>query len=125
MVKKMYPVREHTFVSPSAESRRADASYCRKYVHLLQVNRVGGLNLPGNSVARLADRPDITIAVYSGRKATKQQEQNQKKIAQKRRIDLLFQNNIMKEFMTQAEHLAELINFRNIYFQRSYFSHIY
>ena len=37
-----YRVRPHTFVSPSADSRRALVSYGRKYVHEVQVNRLGG-----------------------------------------------------------------------------------
>ena len=38
-----YPVLQHTFVSPSAFSRRAVVSYWRKYVHEVLVNRLGGL----------------------------------------------------------------------------------
>ena len=37
-------------------------------MHLVLVNCLGGLSLPRKSVARLTDR--LTIAVYSGRKAT-------------------------------------------------------
>ena len=37
---------QHTFVSPSAFSRRAVVSYWRKYVHEALVNRLGGLSLP-------------------------------------------------------------------------------
>ena len=33
------PVRPHTFVSPSADSRRAVVSYWRKYVHKVLVTR--------------------------------------------------------------------------------------
>ena len=36
----------HTFVSPSADSRRTNVSYWRKYVHEVLVNRFGGLSLP-------------------------------------------------------------------------------
>ena len=61
------PVWPHTFVSPSPDSRRAVVSYWRKYVHLVLVNRLGGLSLPRNSVVRLTDCPDMTIAVYRGR----------------------------------------------------------
>ena len=32
------------------------------------VNRLGGLSLPRKSVVRLAERPDMTSAVYIGRK---------------------------------------------------------
>ena len=56
-----YPVWPHTFVSPSADSRRAVVSYWRKYVHEVLVNRLGGLSLPRKSVVRLTDRPDMTL----------------------------------------------------------------
>ena len=64
---------QHTFVSPSAFSRRAVVSYWRKYVHEVLVNRLGGLSLPRKSVVRLTDRPDMTLDVYHGRKTTNQQ----------------------------------------------------
>ena len=35
-------------------------------MHLVPVNRLGGLSLPRNSVVRLTDRPDMTISVYRG-----------------------------------------------------------
>ena len=73
-----YPVWQHTFVSPSAFSRRAVVSYWRKYVHEVLVNRLGGLSLPRKSVVRLTDRPDMTLDVYRGRKITKQQQQQQR-----------------------------------------------
>ena len=63
----------HTFVSPSAFSRRAVVSYWRKYVHEVLVNRLGGLSLPRKSVVRLTDRPNMTFDVYRGRKTTIQQ----------------------------------------------------
>ena len=66
------PVWQHTFVSPSAFSRRAVVSYWRKYVHEVLVNRLGGLSLPRKSVVRLTDRPDMTLDVYRGRKTTMQ-----------------------------------------------------
>ena len=69
------PVWPHTFVSPSAFSRRAVVSYWRKYVHEVLVNRLGGLSLPRKSVVRLTDRPDMTLDVYRGRKTTNQQQQ--------------------------------------------------
>ena len=75
-----YPVWQHTFVSPSAFSRRAVVSYWRKYVHEVLVNRLGGLSLPRKSVARLTDRPDMTLDVYRGRKTTMQM-QHQRKIS--------------------------------------------
>ena len=46
-----YPVLPHSFVSPSVASKRAVVSYLRKYVHLVLVNRLQGLNLPRNAVA--------------------------------------------------------------------------
>ena len=70
-----YPVWQHTFVSPSAFSRRAAVSYWRKYVHKVLVNRLGGLSLPRKNVVRLTDRPDMTLDVYRGRKTTMQQQQ--------------------------------------------------
>ena len=36
-------------------------SCCRKYVHLVLVNRLGGLSMPTNSVVMLIDRPEMTI----------------------------------------------------------------
>ena len=68
------PVWQHTFVSPSAFSRRTVVSYWRKYVHEVLVNRLGGLSLPRKSVARLTDRPDMTLDVYRGRKTTIQKK---------------------------------------------------
>ena len=53
------------FRFPSADSRWADVSYWRKYVHEVLVNRSGGLSLPRKSVVRLTDRPN-----YRGRKTT-------------------------------------------------------
>ena len=63
-----YPIRPHTFVSPSADSRRAAISYWRTYMHEVQVNRLRGLSLPRKSVVS----PDRTLAVYRGRKTTEQ-----------------------------------------------------
>ena len=42
-------------------------------MHLVLVNHIG-LSLPRNSVIRSADHPNVTIAVYYGRKATAQQQ---------------------------------------------------
>ena len=44
-------------------------------MHEVLVNRLGGLSLPRKSVVRLTDRPDMTLDVYRGRKATMQQQQ--------------------------------------------------
>ena len=35
-------------------------------MHEVLVNRLGGLSLPRNSVVRLTDRPDMTLAVNRG-----------------------------------------------------------
>ena len=43
-------------------------------MHEVLVNRLGGLSLPRKSVARLTDRPDMTLDVYRGRKTTIQQQ---------------------------------------------------
>ena len=67
-----YPVRPHTFVSPSADSRRAVVSYWGKYVHEVLVNCLGGLILPRESVVQLTDCPNMTIDVYRGQKTTTQ-----------------------------------------------------
>ena len=45
-------------------------------MHEVLVNRLGGLSLPRESVARLTDRPDMTLDVYRERKTTLQQQQN-------------------------------------------------
>ena len=41
-------------------------------MHEVLVNRLGGLSLPRKSLARLTDRPDMTLDVYRGRKTTTQ-----------------------------------------------------
>ena len=71
----IYPVWQHTFVSPSAFARRAVVSYWQKYVHEVLVNCLGGLSPPRKSVARLTDHPDMILDVYRGRKTTMQQQQ--------------------------------------------------
>ena len=43
-------------------------------MHEVLVNRLGGLSLPRKSVARLSDRPDMTLDVYRGHKTTVQQQ---------------------------------------------------
>ena len=43
-------------------------------MHTLLVNRLGGVRLFRNRVARLTDSSDMTIAVYRGGKVTKQQQ---------------------------------------------------
>ena len=44
---------------PSADSKRVDVSYIRKYVHEVQVSQA----CPGKSAGRRIDHPDMTIAV--------------------------------------------------------------
>ena len=44
-------------------------------MHEVLVNRLGGLSLPGKGVVRLTDHPNMTLAVYRGRKTTMQQQQ--------------------------------------------------
>ena len=39
-------------------------------MHEVLVNRLGGLRLPRKSLARLTDRPDMTLDVYRRRKTT-------------------------------------------------------
>ena len=63
-----------TFVSPSTDSRRAVVGYRQKHVREVLVNRLGGLSLHRNSVVRLTDRPNMTIAVYCGHKTITQQQ---------------------------------------------------
>ena len=97
------PVWQHTFVSPSAFSRRAVVSYCRKYVHEVLVNRLGGLSLPRKSVVRLTDRPDMTLDVYRGRKTTMQQQKNEL-------YNLLGRgDNPMGQFQATKEALTTLV----------------
>ena len=55
------------FRFPSADSRRAVVGDLRKFVHEVLV---GGLNLPGKSMVRSTDRPDMTTNIYRGRKTT-------------------------------------------------------
>ena len=50
------------------------------------VNRLGGLSLPGKSVARLTDLPDMILDVYRGRKTTIQQQQQQQQIPPTHRL---------------------------------------
>ena len=68
-------VQPHTFISPSANLRRAVVSYWGKYAHKVLVNHLGGLSLPRKSVVRLIDHSDMTLAVYRGCKPTQQQQQ--------------------------------------------------
>ena len=45
-------------------------------MHEVLVNRLGGLSLPGKSVVRLTDHPDMTLDVDRGHKTTMQQQQD-------------------------------------------------
>ena len=60
------------FSLPIADSKRAVVSCWRKVVHEVCLE---GLSLPGKSVVRLTDRPDITIDVYLGCQTTTQNQQ--------------------------------------------------
>ena len=42
---------------------------------LVLIIRQGGLSLPGNSLVRLTDRPEMTIAIYRGCETKQQQQQ--------------------------------------------------
>ena len=53
--------------------KKGSCQLLAKYVHEVLVNRLGGLSLPGKSVGRLTDRPDMTLDVYRGRQTTIQQ----------------------------------------------------
>ena len=67
-VSVLIPGWPHTSVSPSAGSKRAVASYWRKYVH-----KVLRRSKPARkSVGRLTKHPDMILAVYHG---CKQQQQ--------------------------------------------------
>ena len=68
------PVWPHTFISPSADSRREVVSYWQKYVHEVLVDYLGGKSLPRECVVRLNDHLDMTIDVYLGHKTTQQQQ---------------------------------------------------
>ena len=43
-------------------------------MHKVMVNHIGGLSLPRKSVDWFTDHPNMTIAVYNGRKTTIQQQ---------------------------------------------------
>ena len=66
------PFEPHTLVFPSTDSRRAVVSYWQKYVHeiLVKLRRAKPVR---ESVVKLTDHPDMTIAVYCGHKTTTQQ----------------------------------------------------
>ena len=44
-------------------------------MHEVLVNRLGSLSLPGKSLVRLTDHPDMTLDVNCGRETTIQQQQ--------------------------------------------------
>ena len=49
---------------------------------LVLLNRVGDPSLPRNGVLRLTERPDMTVAVYLGRKQkTQHDDDNKSKIS--------------------------------------------
>ena len=115
-----YLVWQHTFVSPSAFSRRVVVNYWQKYVHEVLVNHLGGLSLPRKSVVRLTDCPDMTLAVYSGRKTTIQY--NTKCIRERQYLLLLrlespflvliifFNNHYFMAFLTWAPVVQSIVS---------------
>ena len=100
---------QHTFVSPSAFSRRAVVSYWRKYVHEVLVNRLGGLSLPRKSVVRLTDRPDMTLDVYRGRKTTMQQPEQVQLIYYQLRQTSLFSVMLLQSQLPYRGSVADLL----------------
>ena len=64
-------------------------------MHEVLVNRLGGLSLPRKSVARLTDRPDMTLDVYSGRKTTIQQQLHRWAVSTRFRGELLINTTLM------------------------------
>ena len=53
-------------------------------MHLVLLNRLEGVSLPRNSMVRLIDHPDMAVAVYRGRNATKQHQLKRGQILQER-----------------------------------------
>ena len=53
--------------------KKGSCQLLTKDVHLVLVNRFGGLSLPRNYVVRSTDSTDMARAVYHGHKATTQQ----------------------------------------------------
>ena len=64
-----------SFLLPLSQERVV-VSYWRKYVHEELVNSLGDLSLLSKSVARLTDRPDVTLDAYSGGKTTTASPEN-------------------------------------------------
>ena len=84
----------HTFISPSADSRKTAVSYWQMCVHLVLSIPLGGLSLHRNSVARLLDRPNMGIAVIVD---VKQQQHNNNKNNNKEDVPLVlfhFERNL-------------------------------
>ena len=55
---------------PYTDSRRAVVSYWWKYMHLVLVNCLGGLNLPRKSVSRLTDSSPVCLGCPATLKPT-------------------------------------------------------
>ena len=72
---RMSQCTDYVIDSLYTDSRRAIVCYSQKYVHEVLVNRLGCLSLTRKSVVSLTDRPDMTSAVYRGRKTTTTQQQ--------------------------------------------------
>ena len=58
-------------------------------MHLVLVNRLAGLSISSNSVVKFTYRPDMTIAVYRGRRKTTQQSCRENKFLPLRAVSHL------------------------------------
>ena len=67
------PVRRHNFVPPLHWIKKGSCKLLVKVCARSNDNLFGGQSLPRNSVGRLTDRPDMTIAAY---RDAKQQRNN-------------------------------------------------
>ena len=75
-------------------------------MHEVLVNRLGGLSLPRKSVARLTDRPDMTLDVYHGRKTAIQYFYLSKKI----RLDFSCESSAKQRIHLKHQVLFSLKN---------------
>ena len=81
-------------------------------MHEVLVNCLGGLSLPRKSVVRLTDRPDMTLDVYRGRKATtttKQQPDYKLKFFSTETLNFLKQITIFISFNPIALRKAKIV----------------
>ena len=77
---------------------------------LVLVNLLGSLSLPRNSVVRLTDRPDMTIAVYRGCKATRQQTNKQQLIISDRGRGYSYMDRVV-----ELQWLEQLWDYENLF----------